>query len=71
MATYQITHGNNPSDTPGTITFEAESDAKAIEKLHSLVADGQRNDAWANMELVDGRLYGASNRHGKVVGGYV
>ena len=67
MTTYTITHGAG-NDTPGTITFTAHTDAAAIRKVRRMVLQGLRNEAWANVSLVDGRFYCATNRHGKVTG---
>jgi len=67
MTTYTITHGTG-NDTPGTITFTAYTDAAAIRKVRRLVEQGQRNEAWAEVSLVDGRLYRATNSYGKVTG---
>ena len=67
MTTYTITHGAG-NDTPGTITFTAHTDAAAIRKVRRLVEQGLRNEAWANVSLVDGRFYCATNRHGKATG---
>lgn len=61
MAT--IIHGAG-NDRPGTLTVD---DERAIETARALVCDGLRNEAWATVELPDGRKYHARNEHGDVV----
>ena len=63
----KIIHGNN-ADRPGTLTASPD---QAIKTARALVRDGLRNEAWASVELPDGRTYQARNSHGRVVARYL
>jgi hypothetical protein len=68
---YTINHADSNSDTPGTISFCAESDDQALEKVRKLVRDGFRGQSWANIKLQDGRSYVARNVSGRVVAKFI
>lgn len=69
MTTYEIRFGHG-HDTPGRIIRELQSDSLAVAYVRRLVADGYRNETWANVVLGDGRFYAADNVHGKARGRY-
>ena len=66
---YTAKYWHNPSDTPGTMTFNAIDDDDAIRQAKSFVEAGYRNETGLNMTLSDGSSYGLSNKHGLAVGG--
>lgn len=68
--TYQAVFGHDANAIPGRITLQASTDDQAIKEVRAFVADGNRNGTWANVQLSDGRVYGASNKHGEAVGAY-
>lgn len=53
------------------LDLDAATDKGAVDEINELVAAGLRNEAQANVTLSDGRVYGAINRHGHALGGYV
>ena len=61
-----IIYGDN-NGRPGTLTGP---DNEAVKTARSLVRDGLRNEAWATVELPDGRVYQARNAHGRVIARY-
>ena len=67
MSKYTITHGDG-AGSAGTLTIDAATDGEAIKQANKLVTDGLRNEAWANVELQSGRVYGVRNAHGEFIG---
>ena len=56
-------------DHPRSIT--ATDDADAVQTVRDLVIEGLRNEAWANVQLSDGRTYRARNEHGLIIDDYL
>lgn len=61
---------SSTSDTTD-MRLDATSDAQAVAELRKAVEAGYRNETHANVQLSDGRIYGASNKHGAAHGAYL
>lgn len=67
LARYTSLTNSNTSD----LTLDATTDAAAVAEVRQMVEAGYRNETACLVALQDGRTYGASNKHGNAVGGYV
>lgn len=47
-----------------TLTLDAATDAAAVDEVREIVRAGYRNEAQCQVDLQDGRIYGAVNKHG-------
>lgn len=69
--TYTMRYGHAANAIPGTLTLDAKDDANAVAELREFVAAGYRSETWANVDLSDGRTFGAHNKSGIAIGRYV
>lgn len=71
MAAYIARYTQTSTSNTVELTLDATNDAEAVREVRRLVSDGYRDEASCQVDLTDGRTYGASNRHGTAEGGYV
>ena len=64
MTTYTAIFAHSDGDTPGRMELDATTDDAAKAEVKAFVASGVRNGTWCNVELSDGRTFGARNKHG-------
>lgn len=67
--TARYTQGNNSSTVD--MELDAATDQQAVAELRKIVEAGYRNETHANVELSDGRIYGAVNKSGEAHGHYI
>lgn len=65
----RYTQGSNSNTID--MELDATTDAEAVAELRKIVEAGYRNETHANVELSDGRIYGAANKSGEAHGRYI
>lgn len=69
--TYTARYTEGSTTNTINLRLDAQSDEEAVAEIRKIVEAGFRNETSASVELSDGRIYGATNKHGTASGGYV
>lgn len=68
---YVARYTESKSSNTIELRLDAVNYAEAVAEVQKIVEDGFRNETQCQVDLTDGRVFGASNVHGSAKGAYL